>query len=112
MPKGILQEKVKLHYKLPTNYNDGHGIPDQDIIEVKNFFVDNYGGLSVDSPSEGYWKEDGFVYQDTNLEFSILIPKTKFNREVKKEIPKHIEKFKKDFQQLAILCYYHDVMST
>ena len=36
----------------------------------------------------------------------------KFNREVKKEIPKHIEKFKRDFQQLAILCYYHDVVST
>jgi hypothetical protein len=97
---------------LPTSYNDGQPIPDQDIIDVKNFFVDLYGGLSVDSPSEGYWKEDGFVYQDTNLEFSILIPKTKFNRKVKKEIPKHIEKFKKDFQQLAILCYYYDVVST
>jgi hypothetical protein len=112
LSKGLLQNKVKLHYKLPTNYNNGDPIPDEDIIEVKNFFVDRYNGLSIDSPSEGYWKEDGFVYQDTNLEFSIIIPKTKFKREVKNEIPKHLDRFKKDFQQLAILCYYHDVMST
>ena len=31
---------------------------------------------------------------------------------VEKQIPKHIEKFKRDFDQLAILCYHHDVTST
>ncbi len=112
MSKPILENKVKLHYKLPTNYNNGDPIPDQAIVDVKNFFVDRYEGLSVDSPSEGYWKEDGFVYQDTNLEFSIFIPKAKFERQVKREIPEHIEKFRRDFRQLAILCYYHDVVST
>ena len=111
MPK-LLQKKVKLHFKLPVNYNDGKPIPDQAIADVKNFFVDRYGGLSVDSPPVGYWEENGFVYKDTNLEYSIFIAKTRFDREVRKEIPKHIEKFKSDFKQLAILCYYYPVMAT
>jgi len=68
--------------------------------------------LSVDSPSEGYWEDEGFVFKDVNLEYSIFIPKRKFEKQVKKQIPKHITKFKKDFDQFAILCYYHDVMST
>lgn len=94
------------------NYNDGTAIPDQDIADVKNFFVDRYGGLTVDSPSEGYWEENGFLYKDTNLEYSIFIAKSKFERQVKGEIPKHIAKFKRDFKQLAILCYYYPIVST
>lgn len=54
MSKHLLQNKVKLHYKLPTSYNNGNPIPDQDIVDVKNFFIDRYDGLSVDSPSEGF----------------------------------------------------------
>jgi hypothetical protein len=103
---------VKLHYKLPKYFNDGKRIPYTKIIEVKNFFIDQYGGLTVDSPSEGYWEDNGFIFKDINLEYSIFIPKRKFEKKVKNEIPKHIEKFKKDFKQLAILCYYYQVMST
>jgi len=108
----LLQEKIKLHYKLPINFNNGTPIPDKILVNVKNFFVDRYGGLSVDGPSEGYWEENGFIYRDTNLEFSIFIPKNTFHTKVKMEIPKHVKKFKKDFEQLAILCYYHPVVST
>lgn len=74
--------------------------------------MDRYGGLSIDSPSEGYWEENGFVFKDVNLEYSIFITKKKFEKEVKKEIPKHIAKFKRDFKQVAIFCYYYEVMST
>jgi len=107
-----LTKKIKLHYKLPVTFNDFTPIPPEKIAEVKNFFIDKYGGLSVTSPSEGYWEENGFVFKDTNLEYSIFIPKSDFDKKVKKDIPKHISRFKKDFQQLAILCYYYPVMST
>ena len=107
-----LVKKVKLHYRLPKFHNDGTRISGKKIKKVKNFFISNYGGLSVDSPSEGYWEDEGFVFKDVNLEYSIFIPKRKFETKVKKQIPKHIEKFKKDFDQLAILCYHHDVTST
>lgn len=107
-----LTKKVKLHYKLPKFDNDGKAIPGETIQKVKNFFIIKYGGLSVDSPSEGYWEDEGFVFKDVNLEYSIFVPKQKFDKQVKKEIPAHVAKFKNDFKQLAILCYYHDVMST
>ncbi|MFY9300083.1 MAG: hypothetical protein WAO91_02700 [Candidatus Nitrosotenuis sp.] len=106
-----LTSKIKLHYKLPRFFNDGRKVPNRKLVEVKNFFIDKYGGLSVDSPAEGYWEDNGFIFKDINLEFSIFIPKRKFERQVKKEIPKHIKKFKSDFQQLAILCYYYPVMA-
>ena len=107
-----LTKKVKLHYKLPTFYNNGKHISTKIMKEVKDFFISNYGGLSVDSPSEGYWDDKGLVFKDVNLEYSVFIPKQKFETEVKKQIPKHIEKFKRDFDQLAIFCYYHDVSCT
>lgn len=107
-----LTKKVKLHYKLPKFNNDGKPISGKKIKEIKNFFISKYGGLSVDSPSEGYWEDEGFVFKDVNLEYSIFIPKQKFEKQTKKEISKHITKFKKDFEQLAILCYYYDVTST
>lgn len=107
-----LTKKVKLHYKLPRFYNNGKSIPGEKIQRVKNFFISKYGGLSVDGPSEGYWEDEGFVFKDVNLEYSIFIPKQEFEGQIKNEIPAHIAKFKKDFGQLAILCYYHDVTST
>ena len=105
-----LTKKVKLHYKLPKFDNEGKTISGTKIQDVKNFFISKYGGLSVDSPSEGYWEDGGFVFKDVNLECSIFIPKQKFEKQVKKEIPIHIAKFKKDFEQLAILCYYHGIV--
>lgn len=108
----LLTKKVKLHYKLPKFDNNGKAIPGKTMQEVKNFFITKYGGLSVDSPSEGYWEDGGFVFKDVNLEYSVFIPKQKFDGQVKKEISVHVIKFKNNFRQLAILCYYHDVMST
>lgn len=83
-------KKVKLHYKLPVTFNDYTPIPPEKFVEIKNFFVDKYGGLSIESPSEGYWQENGFVFKDTNLEYSIFIPKSDFDKKVKKDISKHI----------------------
>ena len=58
--------------------------PAKKIKEIKNFFISNYGGLSVDSLSEGYWEDEGFVLKDVSLEYSIFIPKRKFGTKVKK----------------------------
>ncbi len=107
-----LVKKVKLHYKLPRHFNNGDPVSAEKLVEIKNFFIDSYGGLTVDSPSQGYWEEKGFVFHDVNVEYSIFIPKSKFERIVRRQIPSHITKFKKDFKQIAIFCYYHDVMST
>ena len=57
--------------------------PAKKIKEIKNFFISNYGGLSVDSLSEGYWEDEGFVFKDVSLEYSIFIPKRKFETKVK-----------------------------
>ena len=90
-----LVKKVKLHYRLPKFHNDGTRISGKKIKKVKNFFISNYGRLSVDSSSEGYWEDEGFVFKDVNLEYSIFIPKRKFETKVKKQIPKHIVLSKK-----------------
>lgn len=107
-----LQKKVKLHFKLPTNYNDNTPIQDEIIKDVKNYFVDLYGGLTVDSPSVGFWDYNGFVYEDNMIEYSIFIKKDDFEHKFKQKIPRQITKFKKQFAQVEILCYYHDVIST
>ena len=77
-----LTKKINLHYKLPVTFNDFTPIPPEKIAEVKNFFIDKYGELSI-SPSEGYWEENGFVFKDTNLEYSIFILKSDFDKKVK-----------------------------
>lgn len=107
-----LQKKVKLHFKLPTRYNDGREIPDEEYARVKDYFIDNYGGLSTSLPSPGYWKSDsGIIFTDETIEYFTLIPQTTFNKKVKSKIPKQIDNFKSQFKQLEILCYYHAVMS-
>jgi len=53
-----LQDKIKLHFKLPTNHNDQTPIPDREWIDVKNYFVELYGGLTVDSPSSGFLEKE------------------------------------------------------
>ena len=111
MPSRILCRKIKLNYKLPTNYNNGKPIPKKIITNVKRFFINKYEGLSIEGPSEGYGKQKGLIFEDRNLEFSILINKRDFKK-VKREIPILIEKFKKDFDQISILCYFFEVMST
>ncbi len=107
-----LEPKVKLHFKLPTSYNDKTQISDKDFLDVKNYFVDLYGGLTIDSPSEGFWNDEGLVYDDTVIEYSIFIKENDFEKKFKKKIPQQIAKFKRQFKQLAILCYYYNVMST
>ena len=84
-----LTKKVKLHYKLPKFDNDGESISGKKIRVVKNFFISKYGDLSIDSPSEGYWEDEGFVFKDVNLEYSIFIPKQKFEKQVKKKSGTH-----------------------
>lgn len=107
-----LTSKIKLHFKLPTTYNNKKQIPADEFIKVKNYFIDTYGGLTIDSPSAGFWKDDGIVYHDQILEYTIFIEKKIFDRKVKTSLDKQIDAFKKQFKQLEILCYYHPIMST
>lgn len=107
-----LERKVKLHFKLPTVYNDGTPINPSEFIRVKNYFLDTYGGLSIDNPTTGYWQDSGVTYTDETIEYMVLIGKDRFDKQVKPNLINQIEKFKKRFKQLEILCYYHDVMST
>lgn len=106
-----LQNKIKLHFKLPTHHNDHTPIPDKEFVGVRNYFVNLYGGLTVDSPSYGFWEDDGVVYEDEILEYSIFIPKRDFERNYKNRISYQIETFKKQFKQIDILCYYYGVVS-
>ncbi len=97
-----LQKKVKLHFKLPTRYNDGREIPDEEY--VKDYFIDDYGGLSTSLPLAGYWKSDSeIIFTDETIEYFTLIPQTTFNKKVKSKIPKQIDNFKSQFKQLKIL---------
>lgn len=107
-----LEKKVKLNFKLPVFYNDKTPISDNDIMDVKNYFVSLYGGLTVDSPSEGFWNDDGLVYYDMTMEYSVFIKQKEFEKKFKNNIPQQITKFKKQFKQLEILCYYYSVVST
>ncbi|MGI0088387.1 MAG: hypothetical protein ACREBI_10610 [Nitrosotalea sp.] len=86
-----LQKKVKLHFKLPTRYNDGREIADKEYVRVKDYFIDNYGGLSTNLPSAGYWKSDsGIVFTDETIEYFTFISQTTFDKKVKSKIPKQI----------------------
>ena len=93
-------------------YNDGTPVGPDQFILVKNYFLDKYGGLSIDNPSVGYWKDSGVTYTDQTMEYMILIEKTRFESDVEPVLLDEIEQFKKQFKQLEILCYYHEVTST
>ncbi|MDE1828693.1 MAG: hypothetical protein KGI25_00055 [Thaumarchaeota archaeon] len=107
-----LQNKIKLHFKLPIYYNNGKPVEEQKLVDVKNYFIDTYGGLTVDSKSEGFWNDDGVLFTNQILEYSVFIAKNRFDREVKRIIPKQLEIFRKQFKQIGIFCYYHPVVST
>ena len=94
-----------------TNYNDGKPVEPQKLAAAMNYFIDTYGGLTVDSKSEGYWKDKGVLFKDQIMEYSVFIPQNRFNK-MKKMIPKQIDNFKKQFKQIEIFCYYYSVMST
>lgn len=89
-----LQNKVKLHFKLPIFYNDGNPVELQKLADVKNYFIETYGGLTIDSESSGYWKDDGALFKDQVLEYSVFIPQSRFKK-IKNAIPQQIEKFRK-----------------
>lgn len=107
-----LQPKVKLHFKIPTYYNDGNPIDENEFISVKNYFIGSYGGLSTGAPSSGYWMDLGVIYKDETIEYMVLIERERFRSDVEPGLLREIESFKKRFRQLEISCYYHDVVST
>ena len=107
-----LEPKIKLHFKFPLEYNDHTKVPDDKFIEAKNYFVEKYEGLTITGASVGFWVHSGVEYRDETVEYFVFIEKKKFLRQVKPKLSAHIDKFKKDFEQLEILCYYHDVFAT
>ncbi len=76
------QKKIKSHFKFPTSYNDGSLVSPDEYVLMKNHFIEKYGGLSVDSPTLGCWKESDVVYTDQTIEYVVFIGKTKFENEV------------------------------
>ena len=107
-----LHNKIKLHFKFPLTYNDGDPVPDKEFVKAKNYFIDTYDGLTIEGRSTGYWKHSSVLYSDETVEYFVMIEKKLFNKRVKQSLPKEINKFKGQFRQLEILCYYYDVMST
>jgi hypothetical protein len=107
-----LQNKVKLHFKFPLAYNDGTKVPDKEFRDAKNYFIDTYEGLTVSGTSTGYWKHSGLLYADETVEYFVLIENGKFSKKVKPKLNSEIDKFRRKFRQIEILCYYHNVMST
>lgn len=107
-----IQNKVKLHFKFPLAYNNGTKVPDEEFRLAKNYFIDTYEGLTVSGTATGYWKHSGLLYTDETVEYFVLIENKKFSNKVKKTLNSEIDKFRKQFKQIEILCYYHNVMST
>ena len=107
-----LQSKVKLHFKFPLTFNDHTKVPDEKFIKAKNFFMDNYEALTISGTSIGYWTHSGMEYKDETVEYFVLIDKNKFLKTVKPKLMKQIKQFEKEFKQIEILCYYHNVIST
>lgn len=107
-----IQPKIKLHFRFPLEYNDHARVPDDKFVEAKNYFIVKYEGLTITGTSIGFWIQSGVEYRDETIEYFVFIEKNKFLLEVKPNLVDNINKFKKDFRQLEILCYYHDVFST
>lgn len=107
-----LQSKVKLHFKFPLEFNDHTRVPDEMFVKTKNFFMINYDGLTISGTSVGYWSHFGMEYKDETVEYLALIDKNKFLKTIKPKLMKQIKKFEKEFKQIEILCYYHNVIST
>jgi len=72
----------------------------------------NYEGLTISGTSIGYWSHFGIEYKDETVEYFALIDKNKFLKIIKPKLMKQIKKFEKEFKQIEILCYYHNVIST
>lgn len=104
--------KVKLHFKIPVYYNNGKSVNAEKFVNVKNHLMEIYGGLTIDTPAMGYWVESKVEYQDKTIEYMILVGKEKFYSKIEPKLLDEIENFKKEFEQLEILCYYYDVIST
>jgi hypothetical protein len=108
----VFVEHAKLYFKFPLYDNDGHVVSPEEFAKIKKYFISNFKALSKDHPSEGWWKdkETGIIFHDRNVEYTIFIEKHHFEKEVMPHVNEYVIKFKEQFIQLEIFCYYHNVM--
>ena len=104
--------KIKLHFKLPSVYNDGVEIDKDNFLAIKSYFLKNYGGLTIGGMETGYWIDSDILYKDAVFECTVIIPKQKFDESVRPNLERMVESFKRRFGQKEILCYYHEVTAT
>lgn len=65
---------IETFFLLPRFDNDGQPFTDQQIQQLRETIIDQYGGLTVEeAKASGYWKEGDKVYSDSNDKYLIAL---------------------------------------
>jgi hypothetical protein len=107
-----LTKKIKLHFKFPKIDNDKKPISPATFDKINNDLVEKFGGLSIEPPSEGFWKHEGLIYRDQTLEYIIFIPDLILEKRVRPRLEGYLKQFRKVFRQIDIFCYYYNTTAT
>ena len=67
-------------------------VPNKEFIRVKNYFMDQYEGVTITGPSQGYWSHSKLEYRDETVEYFVLVSGQKFLKQIKPDLIKQINR--------------------
>ena len=62
---------MKFTTLIPTRHNDGTQVEQRELQDILQEFWTNYGGATVEAKVQGYWLDDGTLYEDECLKIVV-----------------------------------------
>ena len=85
---------------LPTQFNDGRGVPPEWLAEAVLEVVDHFGAASYETQKlEGHWRHGGVLYRDDLVKLVIDVPDASKNRRWMKAFK---DRWKERLEQLEL----------
>ena len=88
---------MKFTTLIPIRYNDGTPIDPGDLQDIQSEFWHKYGGATFENTVQGYWLDDGTLYQDECLKIVVSCDNDRLH-----EVEQHIIQIGKRLRQEAM----------
>ncbi len=88
---------MKFTTLIPLQYNDGTPVSESELQNIQSEFWTKYGGATVEGVVQGYWLDDGILYQDECLKIVVSC-----DNERLEEVQQHLIQLGKRLKQEAM----------